>query len=540
MAGSVEVADSSDGAKNQSMAEQMASNGPSDPAVPEKTQSQNESRPTNEEEEEEVKLEGEELVKAIRLQIEYYFSQQNLAADSYLVSQMNGDLFVPLSLVANFKNMKTLSMDLQLIADSVRDSDKVILDETPPTGVIIKPNIKASRNTLILRDISSETKVEDVKAIFEKLEGCPVPTQVRGDINDTWFVTFDSENDCVDAHMKTLGVMFNEKPIKARVKSENLLRTFYTPGEVPPPAGEGGVFPGQPGSPTYYGNPPIGFFPGGRGGWAHPGQMPPVGYGYPPYQEAYAPGFQQQQMQYGNRQNYGYKNNQKGAGASNSGAPAAGGNNAQRTGTDTGNRKNKKNNNGNNQNNNKAGARPAAAGTDAAPAAKPSKKAEAPQPLPLKSQSEFPALPGAKSKKDGEDGTSADVESSDANDTREEKENEKLQEKVSIEHPSGNSDGVSDPTDKDGKAKKAGAVKTKAWGAGMQKNEKKGAWGTAPVPEAVVPTPAPEEPKPAPTPAPASKPAPAPAAAAPTPTPAPTEPSKPFSYASAAAKAASK
>lgn len=50
-------------------------------------------------------LPNDELKRLIQLQFEYYFSRENLANDSYLVSQMDGDQYVPISTVAKFNQV---------------------------------------------------------------------------------------------------------------------------------------------------------------------------------------------------------------------------------------------------------------------------------------------------------------------------------------------------------------------------------------------------------------------------------------------------
>ncbi|KAL9958513.1 hypothetical protein ACROYT_G035539 [Oculina patagonica] len=48
------------------------------------------------------KLPVEELRVLLRHQLEFYFSRENLSSDTYLVSQMDGDQYVPIWTVANF------------------------------------------------------------------------------------------------------------------------------------------------------------------------------------------------------------------------------------------------------------------------------------------------------------------------------------------------------------------------------------------------------------------------------------------------------
>ncbi len=99
---------------------------------------------------------------AIRKQVEYYFSRANLNNDPFLVSQMNKEMFVPIDTIAGFKMMKNLTEDRALIVEAVKSSTEVILDETLTK---IRPNFTVSRNTVILRDIPSQTPIE-VRFIF--------------------------------------------------------------------------------------------------------------------------------------------------------------------------------------------------------------------------------------------------------------------------------------------------------------------------------------------------------------------------------------
>jgi len=66
-----------------------------------------------------------ERSEAIKRQVEYYFSRQNLLQDTFLLSKMSKDHFVDVSVIAEFKMMKQLTSDVDLILASVKDSDKV-------------------------------------------------------------------------------------------------------------------------------------------------------------------------------------------------------------------------------------------------------------------------------------------------------------------------------------------------------------------------------------------------------------------------------
>ncbi|KAL6212760.1 hypothetical protein ACLB2K_017978 [Fragaria x ananassa] len=58
-------------------------------------------------------------------QIDYYFSDTNLIRDEYLRSNMDAQGWVPISLIANFPRVKSLTTNVQLIMDSLRASSIV-------------------------------------------------------------------------------------------------------------------------------------------------------------------------------------------------------------------------------------------------------------------------------------------------------------------------------------------------------------------------------------------------------------------------------
>lgn len=173
-----------------------------------------------------AKLEGESLDNAIQKKVEYYFSQDNLKSDSYLVSRMNTDMWVDVSVLAQFKGLTMMSADVDSIARVMSKSDKVIVSAD---GKSIKPNIKLERKTLILRDIPSDTDVEEVRKIFSHLPEGDAPTELKSELGENWFVTFETEDKCVAAHVSLVGKTFQGKPVRARVKSETILKSFYQP-----------------------------------------------------------------------------------------------------------------------------------------------------------------------------------------------------------------------------------------------------------------------------------------------------------------------
>ena len=67
---------------------------------------------------------------------------------------------------------------------------------------------------------------QQVEEIFQG-EGMAPIKSVRSDVGDTWFVTCSSEADATSIILALRNRQFDGKPIKARLKSENILRSFF-------------------------------------------------------------------------------------------------------------------------------------------------------------------------------------------------------------------------------------------------------------------------------------------------------------------------
>ena len=65
------------------------------------------------------KKSNEEYKVAIRRQIDYYFSKQNLMKDTYLRSMMNADLAVPIASISRFKRMTMICEDIDMLTQLV-------------------------------------------------------------------------------------------------------------------------------------------------------------------------------------------------------------------------------------------------------------------------------------------------------------------------------------------------------------------------------------------------------------------------------------
>lgn len=204
------------------------------------------------------KLEGSALQEALRAQLEFYFSKQNLATDSYLLAQMNQhpNKSVPIDILAGFRKIKSLTDSKAAIIQALKLCKNITLDEEKG---LVRSALKVERSTLILRDMAADASEAELRQAFEERPESLCKGKLLSltpDINDTWFVTFDSESTCMDVCMDIQSNSFSEKaytyrgrPIQARVKNESLNRGFYTapPGQsMAPPTGQSSILVGGP------------------------------------------------------------------------------------------------------------------------------------------------------------------------------------------------------------------------------------------------------------------------------------------------------
>lgn len=185
---------------------------------------------TQKPEQKEETLTEAELIEAVRKQIEYYFSKENLQNDPFLTSQMDANMSVPIAVVMKFAKLKALTQDEDLVRRSLEESSLSVIEDR------IKANIKATgRSTIILREIPSDAPAEEVEEIF-KYEGSKPVLSLRSEIGDTWFVVMEKEEDAKDTllDLRLKKRMFRGKAVKGRLKTESVVRSFYPVQTAPP------------------------------------------------------------------------------------------------------------------------------------------------------------------------------------------------------------------------------------------------------------------------------------------------------------------
>ncbi|CAF3505554.1 unnamed protein product [Rotaria sp. Silwood1] len=175
-----------------------------------------------------IQLSSEQLREKLRKQLEYYFSRENMIHDSYLQSQMDADNYVPISLIANFKLIKCLTHDLQLIIDVLKESPSVEVD-------IEEKKVRSSDNPIylptrkrciiILRNVPLDATENEILELFLH-KSCPVSAiacerVLESNHSDCWYVTFNSEDDAQNAflYLTRESISIRGQKILARMKA---------------------------------------------------------------------------------------------------------------------------------------------------------------------------------------------------------------------------------------------------------------------------------------------------------------------------------
>ncbi|CAI2303149.1 unnamed protein product [Caenorhabditis sp. 36 PRJEB53466] len=154
----------------------------------------------------------DELKQQLKVQLEYYFSRENLMTDRYLKCQMDGEQYVPINVLAGFRKITQLTSDIDLITEALKESAIVELDPNEE-----KVRAITKRTTIIIREIPEEYREEVVKLLAD---GPPFLELTYGS-NDSWYVTFENELDTQVAYVAVQHKKneITQRPVCARIKA---------------------------------------------------------------------------------------------------------------------------------------------------------------------------------------------------------------------------------------------------------------------------------------------------------------------------------
>ncbi|KAK8808669.1 hypothetical protein WA588_004315, partial [Blastocystis sp. NMH] len=164
-----------------------------------------------------VTMDRETVLKNLKEQLEFLFSVEGLAQNPYIMSNMNDNGFVPMSLVVSYLYPAFPNITVSDIMEAVQSSDKVSVDADTQ---MIRPNVSVERKTIILRDVPEGTTEEEIRTLFA---GLGAIESVKPSIASNWFVVMDSEPTAVSALKSLQSKEFKGSKLHARIKNESVL-----------------------------------------------------------------------------------------------------------------------------------------------------------------------------------------------------------------------------------------------------------------------------------------------------------------------------
>lgn len=186
------------------------------------------------------------------------FTKAHMDKDEFMLANMQPNMTFPIGVICRNPIVRQITTEDSLVERALSLSPSVEVFHG-----VVRPRLKVEQHTVILRDIPESTDVAVIMKLFEDAQS-PRVTSARPDMNNTWFVSFSTEDDARQALAGLRKCQFEGSPIKARLKTESLNKSFYggtgfgglTPtaaGALPSPqAPLGSPVMAQP---DYYGNP---------------------------------------------------------------------------------------------------------------------------------------------------------------------------------------------------------------------------------------------------------------------------------------------
>lgn len=116
---------------------------------------------------------SDDLRHKIIKQVEYYFSDENLKTDTYLMNYVTKDKdgYVPISVIASFRKLKKLAPDRSLIVAALKDSSQLVLSSSKKNVRRLNPlpfnEVKDPQLcTVLVENLPEDHSPENIRKIF--------------------------------------------------------------------------------------------------------------------------------------------------------------------------------------------------------------------------------------------------------------------------------------------------------------------------------------------------------------------------------------
>jgi len=159
------------------------------------------------------------------LVLEKLFEPDALSQNFQLQTILRKKQFVTLQDLLSFPEILAVTESEEELLEAVKlVPNRLTLDETES---FVVPRVPHHRTTLILRDLPADATMDEVKQLFDN-PACAKYKEIHPDVNKTWFVTFETEEECVQtATWIQLSAKFRDNQVRCRIKSEHQQKSFF-------------------------------------------------------------------------------------------------------------------------------------------------------------------------------------------------------------------------------------------------------------------------------------------------------------------------
>ncbi|XP_037891169.1 la-related protein 1 isoform X2 [Glossina fuscipes] len=155
-----------------------------------------------------IEMDAQSVKEAIKKQVEYYFSEENLTGDFFLRRKMDDEGCIPVTLIASFHRVLALTTDVALIITAIKESDKLELLEGYKVRTKINPTVWPIRDLIepgnqSICNNSNSRPLNTFKSAANN--GTAGSVNVHIDTPETQSVTDQKENcEITDINVKTV------------------------------------------------------------------------------------------------------------------------------------------------------------------------------------------------------------------------------------------------------------------------------------------------------------------------------------------------
>mmetsp|Transcript_11852 Transcript_11852/g.27612 ORF Transcript_11852/g.27612 Transcript_11852/m.27612 type:complete len:632 (+) Transcript_11852:125-2020(+) len=176
------------------------------------------------EEEEQSSVPDESMLETVKGRLEDLLSKQNLEKDQFIQQNINAQMYIPICILGSHEHIRSLNTNIATLIEAAKRSDRLGIDEDQ---LMVKPLLKAKRNTIILHDLPEDVSEEELNTMFTESPESKAFRSVKPDVNHTAFATFETDEAAQNAALWLRSQKLHGQMVKCSIKSEHFLRSFF-------------------------------------------------------------------------------------------------------------------------------------------------------------------------------------------------------------------------------------------------------------------------------------------------------------------------